>query len=55
MDRGTEVITLDDIPKGKEPVWEAKAWVPPLEDGMEIEPNIAVRGVIVDIEIVPPP
>ena len=33
---GTEGIALVGIPKGKELVLEAKAWVPPLEDGMEV-------------------
>ena len=33
---GTKGIVLVGIPKGKEPVLEAKAWVPPLEDGIEV-------------------
>jgi len=54
MDRGTKGISLEGISKGKEPVGEKKAWLPSLEDGME-EPNIAVLGVIVEVEIINPP
>jgi len=53
--KGAEGIALIGIPKGNEPVLEAKAWVPPLEDGMEVEPKIVVLGVIEGIEIIPPP
>lgn len=34
---------------------EAKAWVPTLKDRKDVEPNIAVLGVIEGMEIVPPP
>lgn len=51
--RGIEGISLECIPNGKEPTWEKKAWVTPLKDGMEVEPNIMVLRMIVDITIVP--
>lgn len=52
---GTEGIMVVGIQKGKNPIPEAKAWVLPLKDGMEVEPNIAVLGVMKGMEIVPPP
>jgi len=51
----TKGIALVNIPKGKKPVLEEKAWLPPLEDGMEVEPNIAMLEVIEGMEIIPPP
>lgn len=52
---GIEGITLIEIPKGKKPMPKATVWELPLEDGMEVEPNIVVLGVTKDIEIVPSP
>ena len=51
---GTEQIALVGIPKWKEAVPKEKYWMPPLEDGMEVEPKIVVLGVIEGMEIVPP-
>lgn len=52
---GIEAIALVDIAKGIKPVLEAKDWVPPLEYGMEVKPNIVVLGVMEGMEIIPPP
>ena len=51
----TEGIALVGIPKGKEPVPEEKVPVPPLKDGMEVEPKIVVLGVMEGTKIVHPP
>ena len=55
MFKVTEGIPWDSIPYGINPKPDAISWEISLIDGMEVNPNIVVLGVIEWMEIVPPP